>query len=43
MAYTDINGIGIAYDLIGDEGLPAVVITPGGRFPRDMPSAFECD
>ncbi len=35
MAYTDINGIGIAYDLIGDAGAPAVVITPGGRFPRD--------
>ncbi|MFV8819834.1 alpha/beta fold hydrolase [Haliea sp. E17] len=35
MAYTDINGIGIAYDLLGDPGAPAVVITPGGRFPRD--------
>ncbi len=35
MAYIDINGIGIAYDLVGDEGAPAVVITPGGRFPRD--------
>ncbi len=37
MARIEIAGIGIDYELIGEEGAPAVVITPGGRFPRDTP------
>ena len=36
MAKTDVNGIGIAYDIIGNGSKPAI-ITPGGRFPRDTP------
>lgn len=36
MARIDIDGIEIDYELIGDVGAPAVAITPGGRFPRDM-------
>jgi pimeloyl-ACP methyl ester carboxylesterase len=36
MPRIDINGIGIAYELIGD-GDKAVTITPGGRFPKDTP------
>lgn len=35
MARIEISGIGIDYELIGDEGAPAVVLTPGGRFPKD--------
>jgi pimeloyl-ACP methyl ester carboxylesterase len=35
MPRIDIDGIGIGYDLIGAEGAPAAVITPGGRYPRD--------
>lgn len=37
MARINIDGVGIDYELIGDEGAPAVVLTPGGRFPRDTP------
>lgn len=37
MARINIDGAGIDYELIGDEGAPAVVLTPGGRFPRDTP------
>jgi pimeloyl-ACP methyl ester carboxylesterase len=36
MAKIDINGIGIAYDIIGN-GSQAVAITPGGRFSKDTP------
>jgi pimeloyl-ACP methyl ester carboxylesterase len=32
----DINGISIAYELIG-EGEKAITITPGGRFPKETP------
>ncbi|TGD71064.1 alpha/beta hydrolase [Mangrovimicrobium sediminis] len=35
MARIDIDGIGIDYELFGEPGAPAVVFTPGGRFPRD--------
>ena len=35
MARADINGVEIAYELIG-EGRPWV-ITPGGRFSKDVP------
>lgn len=31
-----IGGIEIAYDLLGKPGDPAVAITPGGRFPKDV-------
>ncbi|MFM5908870.1 MAG: alpha/beta fold hydrolase [Novosphingobium sp.] len=34
MARIDIDGIGIAYDLIGPAGGVPVAITPGGRFSR---------
>ncbi|HEX7858117.1 MAG TPA: alpha/beta hydrolase [Sphingobium sp.] len=37
MARIEIDGIGIGYDLIGEAGAPAAVITPGGRYPRDTP------
>lgn len=37
MAKININDISIDYELIGDAGAPPVVITPGGRFPRDTP------
>ncbi len=40
MARIDINGISIAYDLIGD-GDKAITITPGGRFSRDTPGVRE--
>ena len=33
MAREIINGIGIAYELMGKESDPAIVLTPGGRFP----------
>jgi pimeloyl-ACP methyl ester carboxylesterase len=36
MPRIDINGLSIAYDLIGD-GDRAITITPGGRFSRDTP------
>lgn len=35
MAFIDINGIDIAYDIIG-QGDSTVAITPGGRFSKDM-------
>lgn len=36
MARIDINGIGIAYEIIGD-GPKTAAITPGGRFSKDTP------
>ena len=36
MPRIDINGIGIAYEIIGD-GPKTAVITPGGRFSKDTP------
>lgn len=41
MARIDIRGIGIDYEFFGDAGVPAVVLTPGGRFPRDTPGVPE--
>jgi len=35
MAKIDVNGLVLDYELIGDEGAPPLVITPGGRYPRD--------
>lgn len=37
MAKIEIDGIGIDYELVGSSGAPTVVLTPGGRFPRDTP------
>ena len=37
MARINISGIGIEYELIGDRGAPAAVITPGGRYAKDTP------
>ena len=36
-----VNGIGLAYELLGKEGDPAVSITPGGRFTMDAPGVRE--
>ncbi|HEX7752294.1 MAG TPA: alpha/beta hydrolase [Novosphingobium sp.] len=36
-----INGIGLAYELLGREGDPAVAVTPGGRFSMDSPGIRE--
>lgn len=35
MAKIDVNGLTLDYELIGDEGAPPLVLTPGGRYPRD--------
>ncbi|MFC6620767.1 alpha/beta fold hydrolase [Novosphingobium panipatense] len=35
MPKIDVNGLAIDYELIGDEGGPPLVLTPGGRYPRD--------
>ncbi|SEP10836.1 alpha/beta fold hydrolase [Trujillonella endophytica] len=40
MASANIDGLTIAYDLIGDSGRPWV-ITPGGRFSKDDPGLSE--
>ncbi len=37
MAFKNINGLNIAYELLGDAGAPAVALTPGGRFPMVTP------
>jgi len=37
----DIAGIGIEYELLGETGVPAVAITPGGRFSKDVPGVRE--
>lgn len=36
-----VDGIGLAYELHGDEGAPAVALTPGGRFTMDVPGLRE--
>lgn len=36
MARITVDGIGIEYDLLGEPSAPAVVITPGGRFSKDV-------
>lgn len=41
MARITIDGVEIAYELIGAEDGPAVAITPGGRFPKDDPGVRE--
>ena len=35
MAVAEIDGLEIAYDVVGDEGAQPWVITPGGRFSKD--------
>ena len=35
MAKIDVDGLSIDYELIGDSGAPPLVLTPGGRYPRD--------
>jgi pimeloyl-ACP methyl ester carboxylesterase len=35
MARKTIDGLEIAYELIGEAGAPVVALTPGGRFPMD--------
>jgi pimeloyl-ACP methyl ester carboxylesterase len=37
MTMQDIGGIGIDYTYVGDAGAPVVVITPGGRYPKETP------
>ncbi|MFC0204974.1 alpha/beta fold hydrolase [Novosphingobium soli] len=41
MPRIDVAGIGIAYELLGREGDPAVALTPGGRFTMDVPGLRE--
>jgi pimeloyl-ACP methyl ester carboxylesterase len=41
MEKTDVNGVGIAYELFGKEGNPGVALTPGGRFTMDVPGLRE--
>ena len=41
MAKIAIDGVGIAYELLGKEGDPAVALTPGGRFSLDAPGLRE--
>jgi len=36
MARIEIDGVGIAYDLLGPDDGPPVVLTPGGRYARDI-------
>lgn len=40
MARVDINGLSIAYEIIG-AGRKAITITPGGRFSKDTPGVRE--
>jgi pimeloyl-ACP methyl ester carboxylesterase len=40
MPRIDVNGIGIAYEIIGD-GPKSAIITPGGRFPKETPGVRE--
>lgn len=41
MPKIDVDGVGIAYALLGREGDPAVALTPGGRFTMDVPGLRE--
>jgi pimeloyl-ACP methyl ester carboxylesterase len=36
VARIDVNGIGIAYEIVGG-GNKTAIITPGGRFPKETP------
>jgi pimeloyl-ACP methyl ester carboxylesterase len=35
MARIEVGGLELDYELIGDEGAPPLMLTPGGRYPRD--------
>ncbi|MCJ2188915.1 alpha/beta fold hydrolase [Novosphingobium beihaiensis] len=35
MAKIDVNGLTLDYEFVGDAGAPPLVLTPGGRYPRD--------
>lgn len=35
MARIEVDGLELDYELLGDEGAPPLVLTPGGRYPRD--------
>ncbi|MEW9854652.1 alpha/beta fold hydrolase [Novosphingobium sp. M1R2S20] len=35
MAKIEVNGLTLDYELIGEEGAPPLVLTPGGRYARD--------
>jgi pimeloyl-ACP methyl ester carboxylesterase len=35
LAKIEVNGLTLDYELIGDEGAPPLVLTPGGRYARD--------
>lgn len=37
MPAVEINGGNVVYDLIGDAGAPTIVLTPGGRFSKEIP------
>lgn len=40
MAVVEVNGVNVAYEIIGD-GKQTAVITPGGRFSKDTPGVRE--
>ncbi|MBW8752947.1 MAG: alpha/beta hydrolase, partial [Sphingomonadales bacterium] len=33
MARIEVGGLELDYELIGDEGAPPLMLTPGGRYP----------
>jgi pimeloyl-ACP methyl ester carboxylesterase len=37
MAAVTINGGDVVYDMLGDTGAPLMVLTPGGRFSKEIP------
>ncbi|MEZ5744832.1 MAG: alpha/beta hydrolase [Sphingomonadaceae bacterium] len=41
MARIELDGVGIEYDLIGPAGGQTVVLTPGGRYSKDIPGIPE--
>jgi pimeloyl-ACP methyl ester carboxylesterase len=41
VARIEVSGIGIEYELLGEAGAHAVVLSPGGRFSKDAPGMRE--
>lgn len=37
MPVAEIDGGDVVYEVLGDKGAPALVLTPGGRFSKDVP------
>ena len=37
MAAIEVNGGAVEYEFLGEIGAPVVVVTPGGRFSKDVP------